>query len=151
MKNPVQVLLTVARIGGHLSIAGDKLRMLLPADCPPELKDGIRQHKPALLNLMRLTFLTVRSEILEAIVLFVPDETTKESLVAAGADAAAIYTKAELAALVRRQITPEELRLIHAAKQQFNGKVTNPWSPSGIPSRPPKPGTTNDPPEICRP
>jgi len=32
--------------------AGDKLRMLLPADCPPELKDAIREQKFALLELL---------------------------------------------------------------------------------------------------
>jgi hypothetical protein len=125
MKTPVQVLLAVAEVGGQLSVADAGLRTLLPADCALELKREIRQHKPSLLNLMKLSFLIVRSEILDATVLFVPDETTKESLVADGADAAAVYTMAELNALVRRQITPEELRLIHAAKQQFNGKVTN--------------------------
>jgi hypothetical protein len=125
MKTPAQVLVAVADIGGNLSIARDKLRMLLPAVCPPELKDMIRQHKPALLDLMRLTFLVVRSGVLNCSVFFVPDDTTKELLVSAGADATAVYTKAELAVLVRGQITPEELRLIHAAKRQFNGKLNS--------------------------
>jgi hypothetical protein len=126
MKTPVQVLLTVAGLGGQLSIAGDKLRMLLPADCVPQLKYEIRRHKPALLNLMRLNFLIVQSHALDAMVLFVPDETTKESLVIAGAEPGSIYTTAELRSLVRRRVTAEELRLFHAAKQLLNGKVANP-------------------------
>jgi hypothetical protein len=125
MKTPVEVFLTVVRIGGKLGSAGDKLRMLLPAECPPELKDAIRQHKPALLKLMGLTFLIVRSGVLSGTVFFVPDDATKQSLIQAGAKPGSIYTKAELGTLVARRITPKELRLIHAGKQQFDGEVRN--------------------------
>lgn len=123
MKTPAQVLVAVADIGGSLSVVGDKLRMLLPASCPPELKGTIRQHKPALLELMRLTFLIIRSEVLDSIIFFVPDETTKESLVSAGADPGCIYTRAELDVLVRCRTTVRELRLIHAGKQQFSARI----------------------------
>jgi hypothetical protein len=126
MKTPVEVLLAVAGIGGGLGIAGDKLRMLLPADCPPELKGAIRQHKSALFELLRLDFLVVRSDTLNATVFWAPDEATKESLAAAGADLGSIYTASELEQLVHRRITTNELRLIHAAKQRLRGKVTNP-------------------------
>jgi hypothetical protein len=126
MKTPVEVLLTVVRIGGKLDSAGDRLRMLLPANCPPELKDDIRQHKAALLDLMQLRFLIVRSAVLNATVFFTSDDATKESMVAAGADSGSIYTRAELEVLVRGRITATELRLFHAAKQRFNAKVTNP-------------------------
>jgi hypothetical protein len=54
MKSPTELLLTVAGIGGRLGIAGDKLRMVLPSDSSPELKEAIRYHKQSLLNLMRL-------------------------------------------------------------------------------------------------
>jgi len=124
MKTPAQVLVAVADIGGNLSIAHDKLRMLLPADCPPELKDLIRQHKPALLDLMRLTFLVVRSGVLNCSVFFVPDDTTKDSLIAAGVEPGSIYTRSELAVLVKRRVSADELRLIHKAKQRFDGTVT---------------------------
>src|SRR5712692_5531157 len=70
---------------------------------------------------------------------FAADDPTKELLVSAGADPGSIYTRAELDVLVRRRTTVRELQLIHAAKKRFNGKVTNPWLPSGIPSRSPKP------------
>ena len=56
MNTPIKTLLAVAEIGGKLGVTGDKLRMLLPHDCPPELKDAIRQHKPALIELLRLDF-----------------------------------------------------------------------------------------------
>src|SRR5947209_3037988 len=42
MTTPIEILLAVGDIGGRLGIAGDKLRMLLPPDCPAELKDAIR-------------------------------------------------------------------------------------------------------------
>jgi hypothetical protein len=123
MKTPVELLLTVANVGGDITIAGDRLRMLLPPECAPELKDDIRQHKPALLKLMESTFVIVRSGVLSATVFFVPDAATKQSLILAGAKPGSIYTKAELGTLVTRSVTPKELRLIHASKQQFNGEV----------------------------
>jgi hypothetical protein len=126
MKTPVEVFLAVTCSGGKLGIKGDRLRMLLPADCPPELKDAIRQHKPALLELLRLEFLVVRSDTLNATVFWTPDEATKESLAAAGADLGSIYTAAELEQLDHQRVTTGELPLIHATKQRFSGKVTKP-------------------------
>jgi hypothetical protein len=52
MKTPVEILLAVNHEGGRLEPAGDKLRVLLPADCAPELRDAIRQHKGELLGLL---------------------------------------------------------------------------------------------------
>ena len=125
MKTPVELLLTVENIGGHMTNTGDRLRMLLPVECPQELRDDIRQHKRALLKLMGLTFLIVRSRVLSRTVFFVPDDATKQSLILAGAKAGSIYTKAELSTLVARRITPKELRLIHAGKQEFDGEARN--------------------------
>ena len=126
MKTPVDVLLAVADVGGRLGVAGDRVRMLLPADCQPELKGAIRQHKAALIELLGLNFLVVRSDALYAAVVWAPDEATKESLAAAGADLASIYTAAELEQLVNRRVTAVELPLIHAAKRRFRGKVIKP-------------------------
>jgi hypothetical protein len=125
MKSAVEVLLTVANVGGQITAVGDRLRLALPRECPLELKDNIRRHKLALLKLMRLTFVIIRSGVLCATVFFVPDEPTKQSLILAGAKAGSVYTKAELNILVGRRITPNELQLIHAGKQQFNGEVRN--------------------------
>jgi hypothetical protein len=126
MKTPVDVFLAVAGIGGRLGVADDRLRMLLPADCPPELKGAIRQHKSALLELLRLDFLVVRSDTLDATVFWTPDEASKEALAAAGAEQGSIYTASELEQLVRRRVTVGELPLLHAAKKRFNGKLTEP-------------------------
>ena len=43
MKTPIELLLTVTNLDGRLSTADDKLRVLLPADCPPELKGSCGQ------------------------------------------------------------------------------------------------------------
>ena len=52
MRTPVEIMRAVALVGGRLEPAGDKLRVLLPADCSPALKDVIRQHKGELLYLL---------------------------------------------------------------------------------------------------
>jgi len=126
MKTPVEVLLSVAGIGGRLSVVGNKLRMLLPANCRSELKDGILLHKPALLDLLQLTFLIVRSEALNSIVFFAPDDTTKGLLVSAGADPGSVYTTAELEVLVKHRVTMDELRLIHVQRKGNQPMIPDP-------------------------
>lgn len=127
MKTPIDVILAVAGVSGRLGIAGDdRLRMRLPPDCPPEIKGAIRQHKAALLDLLRLDFLLVRSDALNTMVFWVPDDATKASLAAYGADLGSIYTAAELEELIHQRITASELPLIHAAKQCFGGEIGRP-------------------------
>jgi hypothetical protein len=126
MKTPIETFLAVDGAGGKLGIVGDKLRMLLPADCRPELKEAIRQHKSALLELLRLKFVVVHSDILNTTVLWTPDEATKEFLVTHGADRGDIYSAPELEQVVNRRVTPEQLLQIHAVKKRFNGKLTEP-------------------------
>jgi hypothetical protein len=124
MKTPVELLLIVIDVGGRITAAGDKLQVFSPPECPLELKQDIRQHKLGLLKLMRSTFVVAQSRVLGAIVFFVPDEVTKQPLIRAR-EAGNIYTKAELSTLVARRITPKELRLIHAGKQEFDGEARN--------------------------
>jgi hypothetical protein len=124
---PIDIFLNVSAIGGRLGIlGGDKIRMLLPANCPPELKDAIRQHKPALMELLRLNFLVVKSDTLKAIVFWAPDALTKQALVSAGADAGSIYTALELEQLVKWRATADELLSLHAAKQRLGGNLRPP-------------------------
>src|SRR4029077_17989333 len=96
MTTAVEVLLAVSDLGGHLNAVGDKLRLLLPPDCLPELKDAIHEHKITLLRLLCSTFVIVESRVLNEIVFFVADEQTKQLLVASGAPPGNTYTKAEL-------------------------------------------------------
>jgi hypothetical protein len=124
---PIDIFLSVGAIGGRLGILeGDKIRMLLPANCPPELKDAIRQNKLALLELLRLNFLVVKSDTLKAIVFWAPDELTKEALISAGADAGSIYTHLELQQLVNPRASTDDLVQVHAAKQRFGGNLRPP-------------------------
>jgi hypothetical protein len=108
-----------------LRIADGELRMALPANCSSELKDTIRQHKSALVQLMGLTFLIVWSQVLNTIVFFAADDSTAESLVSAGAERGSIYTREELEVLVRGRVKAKELRRLHEAKRIFSGKWTN--------------------------
>jgi hypothetical protein len=125
MMTPIEVLFAVVDIGGKLgSVEGDALRTLLPRDCPPAIKDAIRAHRPGLLILLRANFLVVRADSLNAMIFWTPDDATKATLVAAGADPGTIYTAAELAQLVNRRVTAEELPAIHATKQRFAGCIT---------------------------
>jgi hypothetical protein len=124
MTTPVQILLNVRANGGDLSIAtGDQLRVRLPVDCSSKLKREIREQKAALLLLLGAKFLVVWSRLLNEIVFFVADDETKTLFVVYGAAPGSIYTRDELAALVQRKVTSDELTRIHAAKQQFNATV----------------------------
>jgi hypothetical protein len=123
---PVETLLAVAHIGGRLGAVGSNLQGFLPANCPVELKGAIRQQKLALLELLRLNFLVVRSDALKALLFWTPSEATKEVLIAGGADTGSVYTAGELAQLVNRRATTADLLLLHAARQRFQGKLTEP-------------------------
>lgn len=124
MSTPIQTLLAVSAIGGRLGIAGENLRMLLPANCPAELKAAIRQKKSELIALLRLNFLVVHSEAVNGTVLWAADESTKEALIATGASPGTIYTPEELKLLVHRRITAAELPAIHKAKRTFDGRIS---------------------------
>ncbi len=123
MSTPISVWQAVAAVGGQLGMAGDKLRMLLPADAPLQLKDAVRRHKAALLQLVRLDFLTVRSDALNTTIFWTPDEGTKEALVSFGASPGCVYTARELERLTGSRVTTAELPMIHQTKRTFDGTV----------------------------
>ena len=50
MTKASEIYCSVREVGGRIEPAGDKLRVLLPADCKPELKASIREHKRELLD-----------------------------------------------------------------------------------------------------
>jgi hypothetical protein len=126
VKTPVETLLAVADIGGEMALAdGDNLRTLLPSDCPPELRAAIRDNKPGLLALLSgPVFAVVRSELLPGeFVLWTADENGRQRLIAHGAAAGSIYTRDELAEIVRKKTDPDTLRKLHAAKRTFDGRL----------------------------
>lgn len=128
MTSPIQTILAVAGIGGRLAQAGDKLRMFLPPDTDPELKASIRANKLALLALVEgegRGWRLIRSDALDgAFVFLAADEAVKAKLVGCGAHPEAVYTRAELAELVRAGVEPGQLLAIHRAKDVFRGRIT---------------------------
>ncbi|HUI05545.1 MAG TPA: hypothetical protein VL486_00915 [Verrucomicrobiae bacterium] len=124
--NPLETILKVADIGGSLYMAGpDRLKMLLPVDCPAELKDSIRRNKVRLLALLSgPPFLIVRSEML-------PDEplfwtTNKEGcelLVEHGAPRGSVYVYGELDTIVRLNPDSTNLHRLCHAKRLFDGRI----------------------------
>jgi hypothetical protein len=50
MTTPLEIAQAVKLAGGRLEQAGDKIRVLLPADCSPTLTEQIRQHKQEILT-----------------------------------------------------------------------------------------------------
>ena len=62
MTTAVEILRAVNQVGGRLELVGDKLRVLLPADCAPELKRIIRHHKRQLLDLLETQAVTLRPD-----------------------------------------------------------------------------------------
>ena len=62
------------------------------------------------------------SALLGETIYFARDDAAKEWLIAGGAPPGSVYTRAELAVLVRAKISATELRRFHAYKQIFNGE-----------------------------
>ena len=123
MRNPIQVMMEVGAVGGRLSIDGENIQALLPSDRQAELKAGIKRHKQGLLLLLRMNFLIVQSDVTGGMLLWVPDQMTKDLLLDAGADASVIYAPDDLSTLVNRRVTVGELAAIHEARRVFNGRI----------------------------
>ena len=124
MKSSFDVLLEAVERGLTVSVRGDRLAVKPDSALTRDFADMLRAHKPELLRLLNLTFLVIESEVLNEIVFFVPDDQTKEKLAVAGAEPGRIYTRSELAVLVRRRVSADELRQLHEIKRGFNGTVT---------------------------
>ena len=123
MNTPLETLLAVASVDGRLGVEGDRLRMLLPPNASLELKEAVRRHKPGLLELLRLNFVIVRSDAVNATLLWTPDDNTRDALIEAGGNPGIIYTAAELGSLMDKRVTAPELPAIHAAKLTFDGRL----------------------------
>jgi hypothetical protein len=124
MKSLFDVLIEAVKRGLSLAVRDDRLSIIPDYLLTADFANLLRAHKPELLQLLTLPFVIVQSEVLNEIVVFVPDEETRDQLVSSGAKPGSIYTRAELAALMEGRTSEDELRLIHAAKQTFNGRIT---------------------------
>ena len=95
---------------------------------PKSFADTLRTYKPQLLDLLRLPFVMVFSQILEETVFFCADKPTKAALIEAGADEWSIYTRDELRTLCEQNrvapLTAAELRRVHEIKRTFCGRIT---------------------------
>jgi hypothetical protein len=127
----IQVLERAAELGLKLGVEPpDTLTVQPVASCPAEFADTLRAHKSALLALLKLPFVMLRSRALDGeILFFCQDEATKVALVEAGADSFSIYTKTELKVLCEQnRITPisqVELRKLHELKKTFDARITS--------------------------
>ncbi len=122
-------MLAVSSVGGRLHAAyPDKLKMLLPVDCPPELKEAIRQNKSALLALLLgPPFVIVRSELMPSETFFwTVSEEGRELLVTHGAPAGSVYTYGELDTISRLNPDPEHLHQLCHVKRLFDGRIRPP-------------------------
>ena len=127
MKTAVETLLAVFEIGGKLSPAGGhRLRVLLPTDSPPALKEAIRIHKPVLLALVSSPrFIVVRSEILQPqFLLWVATDCDRHLLISFGAPPGIVYTLDELRAITERIPDTDILTLLHQCKRTFGSTIT---------------------------
>jgi hypothetical protein len=89
----------------------------------------LRDHKTALLALLKLPFVTAYSKALGELIFFCEDDETKQALIDHGARVDdVIYTRVELEILIEhnraRAFVPNELLLLHNAKKLFNAKIT---------------------------
>jgi hypothetical protein len=102
--------------------------MLLPVDCPPELKEAIRQNKSALLALLfGPPFVIVRSELVPSETFFwTVSEAGREMLIAHGASHGSVYTYGELDTVSRVNPDPNRLHQLCHAKRLFDGRIRSP-------------------------
>jgi hypothetical protein len=126
---PIAILQKAADLGLTLSFTPpDTLDVKASGPWPKSFADTLRTYKPQLLDLLRLPFVMVFSQILEETVFFCADEPTKAALVAAGAEEWSIYTKDELRTLSEQNrvapLTAAELRRVHEIKRTFCGRIT---------------------------
>ena len=126
---PAETLVAVAASGGRLQPAGDRIRALLPVNCPNDLRGEIRQHKAELLALLQRRFLIVHSAVLNETIYFAADEAANTALLNAGAEVGCVYTRGELRLIVdqhrRGSLTPADLLYMHRAKRMFNGQISD--------------------------
>ena len=124
----IALLQQAADCGLRLSFEPPDTLAVEPARlCSPAFAEVLREHKPALLTLLRLPFVMVFSAVLDEMVFFTENEDSKAALVKAGADEWSIYTREELRILVlqnrAKPFLPDELCKLHKLKRTFHGRI----------------------------
>jgi hypothetical protein len=143
MTDVVELVGVLRSRGVVLRPDGDLLRFRPAALVTSEEKVLLRQHKPAVLELLRQAppdpeisrvlglpvtqldrLLQVRVPWLPESLWFVPDEAAVEALVGDGVSRGRIWTAGELLDLLSLPTTKIEARTIAHAKVEFDGEVT---------------------------
>src|SRR5262245_34240191 len=123
----IEIFQQAAERGLRLKAVGNDLHVNPARSCPPAFVPMLRAHKPSLLSLLQLPFVMVEGQALGESVFFCDDDNTKATLIEAGADPWAIYTKDELRILVvhnrAKPFIPEELCKLHEIRKAFAGRI----------------------------
>ena len=142
--NTLDLLAELKRLNVKVTINGDKLRLEAPAGVlTPEMKEAIRQQKPALIALLEAEearrllevqgWVVVYSKAIGEAVLWCRDEKV---IIPTRWRGAVRYTLRELQTLTNNpDLTAEGLKRIHKAKKEFDGKI--------LPASPGKGGCRN--------
>jgi len=129
---PDALLDKLERLNVKVTINGDKLRLEAPAGVlTPEMKEAIRQYKPALIALLEAQeakrlletqgWVVVYSKAIGEAVLWCRDEKV---IIPTRWRGAVKYTLQELQTLTSNpDLTAEGLKRIHKAKKEFDGKI----------------------------
>jgi hypothetical protein len=125
---PIALLEKAAELGLTLKDKDSRILTVEPASrCPRAFADTLKDHKWLLLDLLRLPFVMVFSQILGETIFFCEDEATKAALISAGASEWTIYTKRELRQLIAQNriapISADELRKLHEIKRTFHARI----------------------------
>src|SRR5262245_10921609 len=125
---PIELLQQAADYGLKLGVEAPGTLTVEPARvCTSEFAELLREHKPALLALLRLPFIMVFSEALGETIFFCEDEAIRTALIEAGASEWSIYTKAELCQLVQQNriapLSSTELRKLYEIKRTLNARI----------------------------
>ena len=124
---PILVLKRAVFLGLKLGTDADGMLTAQPfSECPHEFREVLREHKTALVALLRLPFVMVYSKALGEMIFVCEDDDTRETLIDAGAQDV-IYTRDQLRILIEhnraRPFVPDELIRLHDAKKLFNAKI----------------------------
>jgi len=125
----IEVLQKAAEFDLNLGFEPPDTLTVQPANrCSMEFAITLKTHKPQLLDLLRLPFVTVYSELLSETIFFCEDENIRAALIKAGAEPFSIYARDELQILVEhnraRPFIPDELIRLHRARGRFSARIT---------------------------
>ncbi len=131
----LDVLFKLDQLGCQVFLEGENIRVIPPegVTLTDDLRQAIRENKAEIISLLRKLeqarverllkekgWITVYSEVLGETVIWCKDERV---VIPTRWKDAVRYTLAELRELTRQSMSEEDLRLLHAAKKNFNGTL----------------------------